>query len=474
MTTASMPGSNKEIIGLVAAILASAIVLLMPTPEGLGVPGQRMAALFVLILILWSTEAIPIAIGSLLALVLQPLLGLNDLNTAFQNFIGLVFFFVLIMFIVALAWVKTGLAHRFALTLISKAGTESRRVILVFTVGTGLVSLIVSDVPTCAIFMAVAIGIFEKLKLEPGKSQFAKGLMLAIPMGALVGGVGTIAGSSINVLGLQIIQDNGGPEITFLQWMAIGIPMVLILLPITAFVISKAFKPEIDDIGNIDDIKQELADLGPLTAGEKKVIVIQSLMLIFWIAGTWVPAFNVVTVGVFGATLMFLPGIKLFTWREAQAATGWDILMMAGAVATLGAASSSSGLAQWLVDVSLGGVSEFPVVLILGLISVFTVLIHLMLPVSPVINAIMIPPIMLLAVEAGVNPALYALPVIFTASCAMLIPLDPVPLLTFSKGYYTMFDMFKPGAIISIVWVIVMTAILMFVGPGIGLMDAPF
>ena len=271
MTTASMPGSNKEIIGLVAAILASAIVLLMPTPEGLGVPGQRMAALFVLILILWSTEAIPIAIGSLLALVLQPLLGLNDLNTAFQNFIGLVFFFVLIMFIVALAWVKTGLAHRFALTLISKAGTESRRVILVFTVGTGLVSLIVSDVPTCAIFMAVAIGIFEKLKLEPGKSQFAKGLMLAIPMGALVGGVGTIAGSSINVLGLQIIQDNGGPEITFLQWMAIGIPMVLILLPITAFVISKAFKPEIDDIGNIDDIKQELADLGPRTAGEKKL-----------------------------------------------------------------------------------------------------------------------------------------------------------------------------------------------------------
>ena len=474
MTTASMPGSNKEIIGLVAAILASAIVLLMPTPEGLGVPGQRMAALFVLILILWSTEAIPIAIGSLLALVLQPLLGLNDLNTAFQNFIGLVFFFVLIMFIVALAWVKTGLAHRFALTLISKAGTESRRVILVFTVGTGLVSLIVSDVPTCAIFMAVAIGIFEKLKLEPGKSQFAKGLMLAIPMGALVGGVGTIAGSSINVLGLQIIQDNGGPEITFLQWMAIGIPMVLILLPITAFIISKAFKPEIDDIGNIDDIKQELADLGPLTAPEKKVIVIQSLMLIFWIAGTWVPAFNVVTVGVFGATLMFLPGIKLFTWREAQAATGWDILMMAGAVATLGAASSSSGLAQWLVDVSLGGVSDFPVVLILGLISVFTVLIHLMLPVSPVINAIMIPPIMLLAVEAGVNPALYALPVIFTASCAMLIPLDPVPLLTFSKGYYTMFDMFKPGAIISIIWVIVMTAILMFVGPAIGLMDAPF
>ena len=97
---------------------------------------------------------------------------------------------------------------------------------------------------------------------------------------------------------------------------------------------------EIADIGDIGDIKKELADLGPLTTPEKKVVVIQSLMVAFWIAGTWVPAFNVVTVGVFGATAMFLPGIRLFTWKEAQAATGWDILMMAGAVTTLGAASS--------------------------------------------------------------------------------------------------------------------------------------
>ena len=317
MSAASNGASNKETIGLIAAIAASGLVLLMPTPEGLGLPGQRMAALFVLILILWSTEALPIAIGSLLALVLQPILGLNDLNTAFQNFIGLVFFFVLIMFIVALAWVKTGLAHRFALTLITKTGTESRRVIYVFTIGTGLISLIVSDVPTCAIFMAVAIGIFEKLKLEPGESQFATGLMLAIPIGALVGGVGTIAGSSINVLGLQILEDNGGPTISFLEWMAIGIPMVIILLPTAAFVISRAFKPEIADIGDIGDIKKELADLGPLTTPEKKVVVIQSLMVAFWIAGTWVPAFNVVTVGVFGATAMFLPGIRLFTWERS-------------------------------------------------------------------------------------------------------------------------------------------------------------
>ena len=205
MSQVTNVASRKEIIGLLGAIAGFVVVLLLPTPEALGGAGQRMAALFVLIIVLWSTEAIPIAIASLLAIVLQPILSLTDINTAIANFINFVFFFVLIMFIIAHAWLKTGLAHRFALTLISISGTESRRVIYVFTIGTGLMSMFVSDVPTCAVFMAVAIGMFDRLKLEPGKSQFAKGLMLAIPLGALVGGVGTVSGSSINVLGLAII-----------------------------------------------------------------------------------------------------------------------------------------------------------------------------------------------------------------------------------------------------------------------------
>jgi sodium-dependent dicarboxylate transporter 2/3/5 len=429
-----------------------------------------MAALFVLILILWSTEALPIAITSLLALVFQPILGLNSLNTAFTNFIGPVFFFVLVMFIIAHAWVKTGLAHRFALTLISRAGTDAKRVVYAFVIGTGMVSLIVSDVPTCAIFMAVAIGMFERLGIKPGESRFATAVMLGIPFGAMIGGVGTIAGSSINILGLQIIEANGGPSVSFLEWMAIGIPMVAVVLPVAAVITAWVFEPEIRDIGSVEDIRRQLADLGPISGAEWKVIVIQTIMLVFWILSSWYPQFNIVSVGVLGASAMFLPGVRLFTWQEAQQATGWEILLMAGAVAALGVASSTSGLAAWLVDVSLGQLAGMPVIVILALISAFTVVIHLMLPVSPVINAVMIPPIMLLAGEAGLNPTLYALPVIFTASCAMLIPLDPVPMLTFSKGYYRMFDMLRPGALISLVWVVVMTGLLVLVGPSIGLL----
>ena len=95
--------------------------------------------------------------------------------------------------------------------------------------------------------------------------------------------------------------------------------------------------------------------------------------------------------------------------------------------------------------------------------------IHLALPIGPVINVVLIPPIALLARETGYNPALLALPVAFTASCSMLLPLDPVPLITYAKGYYRMIDLARPGTVISLFWVIVMTVLMLLVAPLLGI-----
>jgi sodium-dependent dicarboxylate transporter 2/3/5 len=294
--------------------------------------------------------------------------------------------------------------------------------------------------------------------------------MIGIPIAALIGGIGTPAGSSINLLGLTMIEQNGGDRIPFLHWMAIGIPMVIVLLPTAAWVVVKFCPPEIETIGHLDDIEAEQRQMGPITTDERKVLAIMATMLVLWIVSTWVPAIDVYLVSICGAVAMFLPGVNLFTWKEAQDATGWDTLMMIGGVTSLGSASSSTGLAQWMAGAVLGGVQDWPVVLMIAAISAFTVVIHLMLPIAPVINAVLIPPMMALGVAAGVNPALYALPVVFTASCAFLLPLDAVPLVTYSRGYYRMLDMFTPGLVISIVWVILMTGLLLLVGPLVGLL----
>jgi sodium-dependent dicarboxylate transporter 2/3/5 len=454
--------------GILASIVVALIILALPTPEGLPVEGQRMAALFAVALILFVTEAIPIAVTSVLVLMLQPVMGVTaNIRDAFTAWVSPVFFFVLVMFVIAQAVSVTGLARRFALWLLSLAGTDSRRVIMVFVIGTGIVSLIMSDVPACAIFMAIGLGIIDKMGLQPG-SRFAKALMVGIPIGALIGGVGTPAGSSINLLGLAQLEQFGGIQVRFLDWMLIGMPMVIILLPLAAWIISRFYPPEIATIGGADDVQKERAAAGPMSPAEVKVLLILGVMVVLWILSTWYPVFDVYVVGIGGAVAMFLPGITILNWKEAQAGTGWDALLLVGGVTSLGGASVATGLAQWMVDLSLGGIVDWGPISVIALISTFTVVIHLVLPINPVIVTVLIPPLTILAAETGVNPALYALPVAFTASCAFLLPIDAVPLLTYGKGYYRMFDMFPPGVVLSVIWVILMTALLAIVGPMLG------
>ena len=364
---------------------------------------------------LWSTEALPIAVTALLALALQPLFGLTSLVTGRPPTPGAIF-------------------------------------------GAG-----------AANFMAIAVGILDKLGLRPG-SRFGRAVMIGIPIAALIGGVGTPAGSSIHLLGLVMIEQAGGDRVPFLHWMAIGIPMVAILLPVAAWVLLRLFPPEIASIGDLEEIHDERRRMGPVSRAEWKVVAIMSAMITLWIASTWLPVFDTFLVAVVGAVAMFLPGIGLFTWKEVQQVTGWDTLMVIGGVTSLGQASSQTGLATWLAESALGGLADWNAVALIAAISAFTVVIHLMLPIAPVINAVMIPPIMVLGAAAGVNPALYALPVIFTASCAFLLPLDAVPLVTYSRGYYRMFDMLPAGLVISAVWVVLMTALLIVIGPLVGLL----
>lgn len=462
------PHGKYGLHGIVASIVVALVILFLPTPEGLSVEGQRMAALFAIALILFVTEAIPIAVTSVLVLMLQPIMGITgNIRDAFNSWVSPVFFFVLVMFVVAQAVSVTGLARRFALWLLSLAGTDSRRVIMVFIIGTGIMSLIMSDVPACAIFMAIGLGIIDKAGLKPG-SSFAKALMIGIPIGALIGGVGTPAGSSINLLGLAQLEQFGGIQVRFLDWMLIGMPMVIILLPTAAFIISRFYTPEIKTIGGPEDIERERTEMGAMSVAETKVVFILGVMVVLWILSTWYAMFDVYVVGIGGAVAMFLPGINILTWKQAQAGTGWDALLLVGGVTSLGGASVATGLAQWMVDLSLGGIADWGPISVIALISAFTVLIHLALPINPVIVTVLIPPLTILALDTGVNPALYALPVAFTASCAFLLPIDAVPLLTYGKGYYKMFDMFPPGLILSVIWVILMTALLAIVGPMLG------
>lgn len=454
--------------GCLIAAVAFVVILLLPTSNLLGVEGHRLIALSVACLILWVTEALPISVTSIIAIAGQPLVGVTTLRQASVNFISPVFFFVLAMFVFAACIRHSKLDHRFAYWLLERSGTKAKNVIFAFMCGTAAISSIMSDVPACAIWMALAIGILRKEGLEPGKSNFGKALMLGVTMAALIGGIATPAGSSINIMGLVMLSDLGGGSVPFLKWMGIGVPMVLILIPVSWQVLVWFYPPEIERLSA--PVASVETSSKPFSSTELKVMFILGLVLILWILSNWYPQrLDVTMVALLGSAAFFLPGIRLMPWSEASRAISWDILLMIGGVTSIGLASRDTGLATWVVMSLFDGVGEVDTLwLILG-VSSFTVLIHLVVPIGPIVNAVMIPPIVALAIALGQPPMLIALPVIFTASCAFLLPLDAVALITYSKGYYKMLDMFWPGVIISAIWVLVLTALILLLAPWFGL-----
>lgn len=435
--------------------------------SGLSSGGQRMAGVFVAVLVLWGTEALPVAVTALLAVALQPVLGIADARATFVSFISPVFFFVLAMFMLARAVGVSGVDRRFALWLLSRAGTDPRRVLLALMAGVWGMSTVISDLPACAVFTAVAVPILDRSGVRPG-SAFGRAVMMGIPIAAFIGGVATPAGSSVNILGIHFIEQYGGVRVSFLAWTAIGVPMAVLLLPVAWWALVRTSPPDVARVGDTAAIATDRAALGPLTANEKKVLALFGILVVCWIAGTWIKALDVTLVAIGGALVLFLPGMRLLTWKQADEGIGWDALLMIGSVTALGAASVETGLAKWLVDSILGGMAGWGPFGIVLAVSVLTVLVHFAIPIAPVINSALIPPIALLALELGRSPALFALPVAFTASCAFLLPLDAVSLVTYTRGYYRMLDMLKPGLLISAVWVVLMTLLMLGIGPLLG------
>ena len=293
--------------------------------------------------------------------------------------------------------------------------------------------------------------------------------MLGLPIACLIGGVGTPAGSAMNMLTIGLLQDTAKVHISFFEWMAIGMPMVLILTPVAWWAVIKVFPPEMDRLAGMELVEREYAELGPVTGREKLFFVILLINFILWCTDK-IHGLPLPVVAVIGGSLFVLPRIQLIDWERDKCRIGWDILMLIGASNALGMIIWEQGGASWIANACLGDISDLPLAGVIAAISIFTIVIHLLIPVNTAIVAVLLPALAALAGTMGVNPAVLAIPMGFSVSAALLLPLDPVPLVTYPAGYYKMFDMFKPGCLISVVWVVVMTLIMFAIAVPLGLL----
>ncbi len=460
---------KKKWLGLGLGILIMVIAHFLPETAGLTQAGKMAIAILLTGIVLWVTEVMPLAITALLLMVCLPYFDILNWSTTWSKFISSVIFFVIATFAITVALIKTSLATRIAGVLVRWSKGDPKGLVLGFMVGSALLSSVCNNVPTCSLFMSLALSILITDNAIPGKSNLGKCLMIGIPFGTMIGGAMTPAGTSINIMAIGLLEEATGMTISFLDWMLMGIPFAVIMVPISWLSLIMIFKPEAISQKSEDTINNMVISAGRLTSQEKKIIAIIGVMLVAWIASTWVPWLDATGIAVMGLIAFFFPGIEVLTWDEFVKGVSWEVILMIGGVQAVAAGIMATGAANWLVDGIMAGAANWSTPMLAGAAASVMTILHAICPVGPAICGMATVPISGLALLAGASPAVLTMIVALGAAITFILPLDCVPLITYSKGYYKMGDMVKAGIVPTFAMILVCAFVLPVLGTLIGI-----
>jgi sodium-dependent dicarboxylate transporter 2/3/5 len=441
--------------GLFGAPLVLALLWFVPVP-GLAETPRHLFAIVAMALVLWMTEAIPLAATALLAPSLCVVAGLGSAREVFKPFADPVIFLFIGSFMLGEAMLKHGLNRRFAFGILSLpwVGTNPLRLYAAFAGITALLSMWVSNAATTAMMLPIALSIVSEIGARQGlrdfrSSPFASGLMLVTAFAASVGGLGTPIGTPPNLIGIGAIERLLGVKVTFFQWMKIGLPTAGILTAFLVWRFARTCPPPMGALeGNQDWLRSEETRLGPWTRGQKNVVAVFLVAVAAWILPGFVAAFAdggaasapytwlnqhlpESIVGLLAASALFLlpagkeNGGATLEWKDATGIDWGTILLFAGGMA-LGELMFSTGLARWIGG-GLAGI--FHAKTVLGLTLLFTVVGVLVSEMTTnTASATMIVPIAIaVAQSAGVDPIKPALAACIACSMGFLLPVSTGP-----------------------------------------------
>jgi solute carrier family 13 (sodium-dependent dicarboxylate transporter), member 2/3/5 len=508
-------GRRARIARWLGPVAAIAAYFLVPVgPDALTEGGRATTAVAVLMAIWWVGETLPLAVTSLLPIVLLPLtgaLGLSATTTAYGN--PLVFLF-LGGFVLALAMQRWGLHRRIALLTIRAVGTEPRRMVGGFMLATAGLSMWVSNTATTVMMLPIGVSVLalvasrlgsgdmalaggmattaapleEGPDVRPGAPisersptpNLAVGLMLGIAYAASIGSLATLIGTPPNTFLAGFLAQTYDIDLGFARWMMMALPLSVTFLAIAWVVITWwLYPPEIDSIpGGAELIRNELAQLGPLGHGERNVLVVFVLMAGLWIvraplqtalAGTPLAAIDDAIIAIGGAILLFaLPvdgkaGVFTMDWDTARQLP-WGVLLLFGGGLALAAAVSGNGVDIYVGTV-LAGLTDVPLLLITAIVAV-TVLVLTELTSNTATTAALVPVVAGAAVVLGLNPMTLAIPAALAASCAFALPVATPPnAIVFGSGHVTIPQMVRAGLALNVIGSILIVITVMTLVP---------
>ena len=443
-------------------IFAGFAILRNFVPAGLDQAGwDGFLVLFVAVL-LWLTEAVPMAVTSIFVLFFGAWVGFEKEGTILANFASTGPFFLLAAMIIGQIFSKCGLGKRISLYVLPAFGNKAKAVLLAVMLGTCIVSMFLADIPTALVFFGLCMPILEQNGCEPGKSKFGKAIMLGIPAGAAIGGIGTPAGSGMNAVTMSMLKSICGVEISFTQWSIVGVPVAILSTIAAWFIICLLYKPEIDVVKGLDSLKEDRKTIGPLKGDELKFTIVFAIMIVMWFIPkkTGINMYMTAWTGIF---VMSLPGMNMVDWKDASHKIDWSAFLICGAATALATVVSNLGTGEWLsgilADLFLTKVAGMGLLVLIFVINIMMMVGHYPMPQGVSLAGLCLPVVGALAIELGLNPIVVCLPVCMSTSMLLLVPIDPTCFTTYSGGYWKIKDMMGSGVIITIAYVIIASLI---------------
>ena len=429
--------SRKQLIGFGLGISSFIIMLTIDPPKGMNPLAMKAAAVSIMMAIFWVTEAISIFATSFLPIVLFPLLGVLDSKQIAASYGHHIVLLILGAFFVAKAIETNNLHKRIALATIKSIGTSRPKVMLSFMIATAFLSMWTSNNSTTLMMLPIGLAIIAREKeLGADIKRFAPALMLSIAYSASIGGTGTLVGTPPNLVFVSTAQEllPNSPDILFTDWLKIGIPFVVIFLPIAWIYIIKFFKVSGDLQGSSNVIQKEYANLGKMSLAERKVLLVVILYALgFIFRDNWSTLLGVnkfvkdSTVAFFAAAASLVYQVvvriktvveRLLEWDDAQDIP-WAIAMLIGGGLAIASAFKSSGLVEWIgANLVL---NDIPVFLIV--VAVVTAMVFLTEINSNTATTAVFLPVLAGVSDAGnFHPFLLMVPATIAASCAFMLP----------------------------------------------------
>ena len=409
------------------------------------------------VVVWWILEPIPIPATSLLPLALMPLLGVLSQSEVAGAYGSPLILLLLGGFILSTAMERSGAHRRVALTMVRLFGGRSgRQLVFGFMTAAAVLSMWISNTATTLMLLPVAMAVLERTD----DRRLVTPLLLGIAYAASLGGVGTPIGTPPNLIFMQIYREATGNEISFLDWMRWGVPVVVLFLPLMGIWLTRNLR----GIGRI-----RVPEVGPWQTAEARVMLVFGLTALAWVTrnepfGGWsswfgLPGANDAAVAFVAVISLFLipdgRGSRLLDWETAERIPWGMLLLFAGGI-TIARAFEATGISVALGQV-LSGLADWP---LLGVIALICLAITFLTEMTSntATTTLMMPILAAAAIGAGIEPTLLMVPAAMSASCAFMLPVATAPnAIMFGTGRFTTRDMASEGLVLNFIGIGIVT-----------------